>query len=342
MRLFSKSSLITFTAIAAIAAGVYMWLFRANVPSTLKNEFLYVASGSDVSQLRQNLIDNGFLNDPTNFDTWASLINYSRVRPGKYKIQPGWSSHKLIKFLKNGEQTPVNLVVNGLTRVELLAGKAGKQLESDSLAFVQLLNDTSYLDSIGYTRERLLCLLIPNTYQFHWNTTPRQLMQRMMKEHKKFWNKDRIARAQTLNLTPDEVYILASIVDGETNVVAEMPTVAGTYLNRLRINKPLEADPTVQYALMDIHGGGWRRLLYEDYNINHPYNTYIRKGLPPGPVGMPSVKAIDATLNPDQHDYIFFVAQPNNSGAHAFSRTFQEHLIKVEQFRKWMREQGKS
>jgi UPF0755 protein len=326
----------------ALLIGAYLYFFKANVPKKLEEPYLYVSTGSDFAAIRANLVDNGFLKDPSNFDLWTQFLGYKKVRPGRFKIQAGMSSYRLIKHLQLGEQAPVKLTLNGLTYVEQFAGKSGKVLENDSLAIIQLLQDSAYLDSIGYTKETLMSLIIPNSYELMWNTSPRALVQRMVREHKHFWNADRTAKAAALNMTPNEVYIMASIVDGETNIASEMPTVAGAYFNRLKINMPLQADPTVQFALMLSQGGGWRRLMYSDYTFPHIYNTYLHRGLPPGPIGMPSVKAIDATLQPESHDYLYFVAQPNNSGGHGFSKTLQEHNVKVAQFQQWMRTRSNS
>jgi UPF0755 protein len=217
--------------------------------------------------------------------------------------------------------------------LEDIAGKAARFIESDSLTILKTLTDRSYIEYLGFTPETFISTFIPNTYELFWTSTPRQLVERMVKEQKAFWAKgDRLAKAAALNLTPEQVYTVASIVERESNNSAERPTIGGVYLNRLKIGMKLQADPTCVFATRDF---GARRVT--EYHIMYPspYNTYLNVGLPPGPISMASISSIDAVLNRADHGYLYFCAKPDNSGTHAFAETYAGHNVNVAKFRVW-------
>jgi UPF0755 protein len=220
--------------------------------------------------------------------------------------------------------------------LEDLAGIIGNQLEVDSFVFLQYMRG-EYLPKSAYTVETILCLFIPNTYEVWWNVSPEKLVARMESEHKKFWNEERLAAARNLAMTPNEVYTLASIVESETQAQDERPAIAGVYHNRLALNMPLQADPTVRFALND---PGIRRIMHKHLEIESPYNTYLHTGLPPGPIAMPTIHSIDAVLKPAQHDYIFFCAKPGFEGRHLFATTLSAHLENARIYQSWLNEQG--
>jgi UPF0755 protein len=195
------------------------------------------------------------------------------------------------------------------------------------------------LTELGFTAENLMTIFIPNTYEMYWNTDAKTFLKRMLKEHDAFWDKNnRRAKAQALGLTIEEIYALASIVERETNALPEKPTIAGVYLNRLRINMPLQADPTCVFATRDFET---HRVTQFHTTFDSPYNTYIHTGLPPGPISMAAIPTLDAVLNPEKHKYLYFCAKPDDSGTHAFASTLQGHNVNVDKFRVWMRQRGK-
>ena len=229
----------------------------------------------------------------------------------------------------NNEKTP-----------QQIAAKVAKVLESDSLTFLNGFNDEALLDSLGMKKQTLMCYFIPNTYEMYWNTDAKKLLERMSKEFKKYWNEARTEKAKAMNMTPEQAMTMASIVEGESNKADERPRVAGAYINRLVMGMRLQADPTVQYALMDIEKTNmFRRLKYSDYLTPHPYNTYVNDGLPPGPVCMPSPSSIEAVLNPEKHNYVFFCAKPDLSGYHNFAETYEQHNVNVKLYQDWLRTQ---
>jgi UPF0755 protein len=254
------------------------------------------------------------------------------MRSGRFEISPGWNTITLIRHLRNGKQSPVDLVINNARLVEEVAGKAARFIEPDSVALVALLTDKAYLKKYNYSKETLMSLFIPNTYEFYWNTTPEQFMERMIKEHDDFWNKKgRLKKAKALNMTPEAVYTLASIVEKETQQNSEKERMAGVYLNRLEQGILLQADPTAVFATRDFDT---KRVLNYHINFDSPYNTYKYAGLPPGPISMASIPSIDAVLNAEQHDYIFFCAKGDGSGLHNFAKNLAAHNRNVQIYKK--------
>lgn len=343
-RVLGSGRNVAWTAlIVAILLGAsYLYLFKSNIPSDCKLEYVKIPTNSSFDELVNQLLTEGVITDEAGFRRWANWLDYQTVRAGRFRIKAGWSSYDLINHIHKGEQSPVKVILNNERTPEQVAGKVARFLERDSITFLQTFNDTALLDSMGITRETLMCVFLPNTYEFFWNTEPRKFLDRMSKEYKKFWNADRTARAAAQGLTPEQAITMASIVDGETTRKDEIPKVAGAYLNRLKKNIKLQADPTVQFALMDIeHTPSFRRLYNIDYQVAHPYNTYMHEGLPPGPICMPSLASVEAVLSPESHNYIFFVAKPDNSGYHNYAETYEQHLVNVRIYQNWLKTQNK-
>lgn len=317
--------------IAAIA-GYFAWsiFLKPNVPATLADPYLKIPTGSKLEDVVKLLSDGGYVKDPNSFKMMANRMSYGG-RAGRFKITPGMSSYQLVKHLRSGQQAPVRIVLVNERLPEHIAAKVAGAIEPDSLAIVTLLNDTTYLDSIGYTPATLLSLFIPNTYEVYWNTTPRKFMERMIKENKRFWESEgRQAKADALGLTREEVYTVASIVERETNAKAEKPRMAGVYLNRVEQDWPLQADPTLVFASRD-----WEaRDLAKYKSLDSPYNTYKYPGLPPGPISMASIPSLDAVLNREKHDYMFFVATGDGSGLHMFAVTYDAHKVNIETYKR--------
>ena len=251
------------------------------------------------------------------------------------------NSNEIINALR--QNVPVKLAFNNQERIEDFAGRIGTQLESDSLQLLKAFKDTKFLAANGFTETNVLSMFIPNSYEFYWNTNAEKFRDKMAEEYKKFWNEARIAKAQKLSLTPLQVSALASIVHKETVKSDERPRVAGVYLNRLQKGMKLEADPTVIYAVKKEAGDFNRvikRVLYKDLETDSPYNTYMYGGLPPGPIAMPDITAIDAVLNSEKHNYIYFCASVTNFGYHEFAVTPAQHEANRRKYVAWINSQG--
>ncbi len=286
---------------------------------------IQIPTGSTYEQVMDSLYLHGIRPNRTFFDPLASQMGFrrDRMRAGRFTVDPGTSSIGLIRKLRSGAQATVDVVLTTEREPMNVAAKVARFLEPDSVAFLRLLQDTQFVDSIGYTPQTLQTLFIPNTYEMYWNATPREFVARMVKEHERFWRaNDRIEKAEALGLTPAEVYTLASIVEKESLQASERPRIAGVYLNRLRIGMPLQADPTAVFATREFDIG---RVLNRHTEFDSPYNTYRYPGLPPGPITMSSAGSIDAVLTPEKHDFLYFCARGDGSGMHNFASTLAGH-----------------
>ncbi len=284
---------------------------------------IYVPTGADYAQLKEILYARGLVVHRKNFEWWAQKKKLPElVKPGRYILVNGMTNNQLVDMLRAGKQVPVNVTFNNVRDIYQLAGKVGKQIEADSADIVKFLNDSSNLANAGVGTVPVSTLFIPNTYRLYWNTTAKEFVDRMIKEYRRFWNKSRREKARAIELTPTQVMILASIVEKETNKNVEKPRIASVYINRLRDGWRLQADPTVIYAIGNpkIH-----RVLNVQKKIDSPYNTYRHRGLPPGPICIPSISSIDAVLNYDKTHYLYFCAKSDLSGYHVFSETNRMH-----------------
>ncbi|KAA3638697.1 MAG: endolytic transglycosylase MltG [Bacteroidetes bacterium] len=316
----------------ALIAAVVLAIFFYNkfiggpvVPEGMDNYIVEIPSHSEYEEVIALLNAKGLIQNEEVFNRLAERMNYKKspMRSGRYEISPGWNTIDLIRHLRGGKQAPVNVVINNSRLPEEVAGKAAVAIEADSVSINALFTDQEYLKKIGYTKETLMSLFIPNTYEFFWNTSPEAFIDRMIKEHDRFWGKKgRLKKAKSLEMTPEEVYTLASIVERETLQSSEKERMAGVYLNRLKQGIRLQADPTAVFATRDFDT---HRVLNRHINFDSPYNTYMYAGLPPGPISMASIESIDAVLNAEQHDYIFFCARGDGSGFHNFAKTLQGH-----------------
>lgn len=270
---------------------------------------------------------------------WAMLNRLLDAQPrtGHYTIEPQESMVEVYRKLRNGLQTPVNITIPQSRTMDMLAGYLSRHLMLDSAALASSFRDSVFCSRLGYTPRTLPALFIPNTYQMWWNISPDKFMERMQRENSAFWTSERNAKADGLGLTHEQVITLASIVSEETAYVPEMPLVAGMYIRRLQIGMPLQADPTVKFALGDF---SLRRIYHAHLQVESPYNTYLNKGLPPGPIRIPPVKAIDAVLNQEQHGYLYMCAKEDFSGSHNFARTYSEHLANARRYSKALSARG--
>lgn len=310
----------------------YVMVYNSNVGFSENDKYFYIPTGSDFMQVSSALSENGIIQNQASFDWVSEQKNYKlNIRPGRYLLQRGMSNNDLVNLLRSGEQKPVLVTFNNVRFKEDLAGKASASIEADSVQIIELLNDREFVSKYGFNTTTFLTLFLPNTYEFYWNTSAEEFVTKMASEYKKFWTADRKQKATNLGLSQSEVSILASIVQKETNKNDEKPTVAGVYLNRLKKGMLLQADPTLVYANRDFTA---RRVLNRHKKIDSPYNTYKYKGLPPGPICLPSISSIDAVLNSKKHSYLFFCAKADNSGYHSFASTYKEHLRNARAFQR--------
>lgn len=338
----SFRNLLIVLLIGGIALYVVFQRFVAGgtIPHPGREYVLLIPTNSSFDEVVEILKAEGVLRHEGAFRRLSALLKYERdpMRAGRYVVKGGWNMLQLVRHLRGGTQAPVNVVLNNERLLEEVAGKVARFIEPDSLTMLALFNNPTYLNSIGYNQDDLMTLFIPNTYQFFWNTGPEKFMERMISEHEKFWNKnDRLAKAKALGMTPKQVYTLASIVEKETLRNQEKARIAGAYLNRLRIGMPLQADPTAVFATRDFAA---TRVTEFHTKFDSPYNTYMYPGLPPGPITMTSISSIDAVLNAEKHNYIYFCAVGDESGLHAFAETYPQHLANVDRFRENLKRRG--
>lgn len=311
---------------ALILAGLltgWWLLFRPSVFVKGERAVVFIPEGSDIASVMDSLNKGMIIKNQQLFSWLARKKNYSQhIKPGRFVFEKDISYVSLINRLRSGEQSPVKVTFNNIRTIQQLAGKVGGQIEADSASITDFLSEPRNYSKDGFSREDVISVFIPDTYEFYWNTDASAFYHRMLKEYKKFWNEIRLAKAKDLQLTLVEVVILASIVDDEVLKASEKPTIAGVYINRLRRGIPLQACPTIKFALNDF---SITRVLKKHLKVESPYNTYLHKGFPPGPIGCPTIEGLDAVLNAEKHDYLYFVAKADFSGYHHFSRTLTEH-----------------
>ena len=303
--------------VAVIAFLGYRFIFAPNTAFDEKEVAVYIATGSDFSEVQHRL--NPLLKNPAAFEQIAQRMGYTQnVKAGKYIIEKGANNIDIVRTLRN-RNIPVKLKFNNQERIEDLAGNN------------------------GFTDATALAMYLPNTYEFYWNTSAEDFRDRMLKEYQRFWTEERKATATAQGLTPLEQCVLASVVQKETAKVDERPRIAGVYLNRLHSNMMLQADPTAIFAMKN-HTGDYTMVIKRVTNLHtsleNPYNTYQKYGLPIGIITMPDISSIEAVLNPEKHDYLYFVADPQNYGYHKFSRTYLQHLQGRSEYIKWANENG--
>jgi len=321
------SMLVVFLGLVIMVLVVfklYSRVFTPNVKLDTAHELFYIPSGSDFAFVLGGLEEGGIIEDTKSFQWVASKKYYDiKVKPGRYKIRNGLSNNELVNMLRSGNQDPVMVVFNNVRSLDYLAGKVTPYLEADSADFASYLTDKELPAKYGFDAATFSSMFIPETYEFFWTTSPEEFTDRMKQEYENFWDGERDRKANKLEMTRAEVVALASIVDEETLYDNENSRVAGLYLNRLEQGIPLQADPTLKFALGDFSR---QRILNEDKKIDSPYNTYKFKGLPPGPISIPSVSAIDGVLNSEKHRYLYMCAKADFSGYHAFARDYDQHL----------------
>lgn len=342
----NNKKIITIVSLVLISGLIIYGIFFAfqvfskNTRFSEKEIYVHVPTGATYADVIK--IISPYIANLDRFETVASKRNYpENVKPGRFLLKREMSSYDLVRAMRNN--IPVNLAFNNQERLENFAGRIGAQIEADSLSLITSIKDSVFLKENGFNKNNVLAMFIPNTYEIYWNTSAEKFRDKMIKEYRNFWTKERIAKAKAQGLTPIEVTILASIVHKESVKKDERPRIAGAYLNRLRLEMPLQADPTVIYALKEKSNDFdqvVKRVFYNDLRIQSPYNTYIHTGLPPGPIAMPDITALEAVLNPEKNDYIYFCASVERFGYHEFASTYEEHTKNAKKYSDWINAQG--
>lgn len=325
------------SALIVVLAVILFFAWRvmgSNTAFKQEKYFLYIKTGSGFENVMQTLRADSVIKDPGMFSFIAKKFSLpQKIKAGKYEIKSGEGIWSIVQTLRNGRQTPVNLVITKFRTKEDFARFAGQRLECDSLAVIMYLNSNDSLQSKGLDTSNVMTAVIPNTYSFFWNTTAAALFNRLYSEEKKFWKEERVQKARNLGLTQQQVYILASVIEEETNKYDEMPLMASVYINRLNKGMPLGADPTIKFATRNFAAKRVTLKMISE-SAESPYNTYKNKGLPPGPICTPSIKTIDATLDAASTGYLYFCAKPDFSGYHAFAATDTEHFRNARAYQK--------
>lgn len=301
------------------------WTFLA--PNTLidkRSRYLYIRTGkASERDVMSTIRDSSFVRSPSAF-TWLAGVSgvWDKVRPGKYELKKGMSLFTLARVLRNAQQTPVDLVITKLRTREQFAALIGKKFETDSATMINYLKSSS-MSEYGLDSNTVMSVIIPDTYTYNWTASKETIVEKLYAQYKKVWNEDRRSKAAALNITPTQAYIVASIIEEETNLAEDKPLMASVYLNRLKKGIRLGADPTVKFALGNFE---LRRIYQKHLTFDSPYNTYKYSGLPPGPICTPSLKTLDAVLNAPNTNYLYFVAKSDFSQRHVFTETYSEHL----------------
>jgi len=334
-----RRKLFYFVLLIFALFSVLGWvLWKGSAVEISENVKISLTNEDNTESISEKLENQANLKYPYVFKLIAEKVRLdSRIKEGNFTIEPGFTLVQIIKTFLQAKILTTNVVLRGSSSIETVCETLGSKLEPSKEDFFDFVNNDSLIIDFGFTANTIASMIIPNTYNMFWYTSPREVFAKLHTEYNKFWNEERLAQAKTKGLNPLEVSILASIVDKETNKVQEMPRVAGVYLNRLEKGWKLQADPTVKFAL---NNPSLKRILRIHTQLEHPYNTYYIQGLPPGPICVPSMQALQAVLNAEKHDYMFFCASPDYSGLHIFAKTDTEHINNANRYHKFLNQQG--
>ncbi|MEP7372542.1 MAG: endolytic transglycosylase MltG [Chitinophagaceae bacterium] len=310
-------------AFLILVLGFIAWKFIGSTIHAPEKKFFYINTGKTYDEVKKDLYDLEIISGTTWFNWAAKMIGYNSVKPGRYEIKRGMSLVSLVRMLKNGQQTPVNFIITKIRTKEVLASRVGAVFECDSVQMIHFLNNADSLKQYGLDTNTVMSAAMPFTYTIRWNTTAAGVFEQFYTAYKTFWTPERKQKADSLGLSPAEVSAIASIIDEETNSKKDKPTVASVYLNRIKKGMPLQADPTLKFALRDF---GLKRILNVHKDVQSAYNTYSNKGIPPGPICTPQLETIDAVLNSPKTDYLYFVANSTFDGSHIFTTNYAEHM----------------
>ena len=322
--------------LAGVSMVIYKMVFSPHIDSEDFN--IYIHPGHKTDYVLEQIEEKNGKESFTGLRLVFRLRDFeSKIKSGCYSIKRGDSAHDIYLRLANGNQTPVNLVVKSTRTVQKMASNMAEQIMADSTEITGLLTDSLFLDSLGYSTATVFAMIVPNTYQVYWNSSAKTIVVRLAKESERFWNTKRTEKAQLIGMSRLQVVTLASIVEEETSKLNELAVVAGLYMNRLKRGMPLQADPTVIFAL-----GGERpkRVLQTHLNVDSPYNTYRNSGLPPTPIRFVNIASIEAVLNYAHHDYLYMCAKEDFSGYHNFSRTLSQHNVNAARYRRALSANG--
>ncbi len=313
------------TAVILLVAGFIAYNVFSPAVTTAKGKYIYINNGETIEFVKEQLVSKKIIRSSTWFSRVAGWLKYNNPKPGRYEITNGMSIYKLVKMLRSGKQSPIKITVIKERTKELFAGKMGKKYDTqcDSLEMISFLNNNDSLKKYGVDTNTVMAVVMPYTYEVNWNSSAGKIFQQFHTAHKKFWTDERKVKADSLHLTPIEVSIMASIVEEETNKKADKYNVASTYLNRLSRGMKLDADPTVKFITRNFQLG---RIQGSHLKLESPYNTYLNKGLPPGPICTPSIESIIAVLDAPKTEYIFFVASDKFDGSSVFTTNYADHL----------------
>ena len=325
-------SVIVFsTLLSSISVYLYQMFYSPNFLINQKDKFLMIEDNMNFNGVRNKLIQDTILNDVLSFSVLSKAMKYNQnIKSGAYKIKSNMSNYSLIKMLRSGNQTPINISFNHARKIEDLSKIITKDLKITNDEFMEFINNKKN-NLYGFNTKNIMAMFLANTYEVYWNISIESLFNKMHSEYTKFWNKERINKSNELKMSNIDVSILASIVASETLKIDEANTIAGVYINRLKKNMYLQADPTLVYAANDF---SIKRVLNKHKKIASPYNTYINKGLPPGPIKLTTKEYIDAVLNYEKHKYIYFCAKDDFSGYHVFATKLSEHNRNAKKFQK--------
>ena len=331
-----KKTILTILALLLICGGFISWKIFGPTVTAPEKKYFYIKTGATYQEVKNSLTNEKIIGGEFWFNQVAAKLNYNtKVKAGRYEIKDGISVFNLVRMLRSGSQSPVNLIITKLRVKEDLAQKIAAGFECDSLSVLSFLNNTDSLKKYNLDSNTVMTAVIPNTYSILWNTTASKIFRKLYSDQEKFWNEDRRKKAAALHMTPQQVYTMASIVEEETNKDADKGNVASVYINRIQSGQRLEADPTIKFALRNF---GLKRIRdsHKQAAANSPYNTYFNTGLPPGPICTPSSKTIDAVLNAPVTNYLFFVAKPDWSGLSNFTDNYQEHMMNAKKYQHFL------
>ena len=339
-KIITTAAIVIITGLILYGFYITQQIFSKNTKFSEKEVYVHIPTDANYETAKQ--IITPYIEHMDRFEMVASKRNYpENVKAGRFLFTKGMNSYELLKALRSN--VPVKLAFNNQERLENFAGRISSQIEADSISLLKTIKDSVFMKENGFNEENVFAMFIPNTYELYWNTSSIKFRDKMIKEYRKFWTEERINKAKLQNLTQVEATVLASIVHKESVKKDERPRIAGVYLNRLRLGMPLQADPTVIYAIKKKSNDFdqvIKRVFYNDLVMSSPYNTYVNTGLPPGPIAMPDITAMDAVLNPEKHDYIFFCASVERFGYHDFAATLSEHNKNAKKYSDWINSQG--
>ncbi len=334
-------ALIGLALAAYFAYFVYSAMFKPNTSFNNENAYVFIPTGADYNEVKAQL--EPLLLDIDAFDALAKQKKYTaNIKAGRYEIKRGMSNNDIINSIRSNN-IPIKVSFNNQETLEKLAGRIANQIEADSLSLIETMTSEAFYEKSGFSKQTALGMYIPNSYEFFWNTSAEEFRDRMLKEYNRFWNDSRNAKAKALNMSRDKVMALASIVYEESKQASEQPRIAGVYMNRLRIGMPLQADPTLKFAayqLPQYKNTVIKRVLNIHKEIESPYNTYMNAGLPPGLIAMPDISAIDAVLNYEKHNYLYFAADAKRLGFHKFAKTLSQHNVNAREYQRYLSAQG--